>query len=536
MAQEAVTSVGSLNIVKEVKPPILSVVDGSVRFVDATGNNAIDANEACSVEFDVQNSGMGDATGCVASVKVSGTTSGITVSSDKRLPLIPVGGKQHVVLPISGSMTTAEGTVVLKVSVSEPMGFGITPFELSVNTHAFDAPLVKIADYAVRMDNGSAKVQKTQPFKLEVALQNVKTGDAEKVEVDIKLPDGVYLLSSNQHETYPTLEGGQAKKIVYNLIVNNAFEASAINLQLALKERFGKYSENKSIQIPLNVDIAEHRITINESAREPKKNINIVSIGSDVDKDIPVSKTSNPNTYVLIIANERYQEVEQVPFALHDGEVFRQYCELSLGIPANHIRVYNNATYNNMRTGVMWISNAMSVNANAEAIVYYTGHGIPDEASKTSYLLPVDGSGSDARSAYPLVEFYESLGTTGRPVTVFLDACFSGAQRDGTMLAQAKGVAIKAKPCTPQGKTVVFSAATGDETAGFYRSQEHGMFTYWLLKELKNTAGNVTYGQLSRSLYDNVRATSFDENGGKTQTPTVANGSDAADWQQWTLK
>lgn len=536
VAQEAVTGRGSLNIVKEVKPPILSVVEGSVRFVDATGNNAIDANEACSVEFDIQNSGMGDATGCVASVQVTGASAGISGTSGKRLPLIPVGAKQHVSLPLTGSMKTIDGTAVLKVSVTEPLGFGITPFELSVTTHAFEEPLVKIADYALRMDNGNAKVQKTQPFKLEVALQNVKSGDAEKVGVDIKLPDGVFLLSSNAHTAYETLEGGQAKKIVYNLIVNNAFEATDINVQLAINEKFGKYAENKTINIPLNVDIAEHRITINESARKEKKSIDVVTVGSDVDKNIPVSKSSNSRTYVLIIANERYQEVEQVPFALHDGEVFRQYCELALGVPANHIKMYSNATYNNMRSGVAWISEAMAVNADAEAIVYYTGHGIPDEASKASYLLPVDGTGKDTRSAYPLNEFYQKLGETGRPVTVFLDACFSGAQRDGAMLAQAKGVAIKAKPGTPQGKTVVFSAATGDETAGFYRKQEHGMFTYWLLKEIQATEGNVTYEQLNQSLYNKVRATSFDENNGKIQTPTVANGSEAADWRQWTLK
>ncbi len=63
---------------------------------------------------------------------------------------------------------------------------------------------------------------------------------------------------------------------------------------------------------------------------------------SDVDVNIPQTKTENNNTYVLIFANETYKYAAGVPFALRDGEVFRQYCEQTLGITAkNHIFVYN---------------------------------------------------------------------------------------------------------------------------------------------------------------------------------------------------
>ena len=103
------------------------------------------------------------------------------------------------------------------------------------------------------------------------------------------------------------------------------------------------------------------------------------------------------------------------------------------------------------------------------------------------------------------------------------------------MIVAAKAVALRAKPGTPQGKTVVFSAAQGEETAGFYRSQQHGMFTYWLLKELQTSEGDVDYKTLSDHLYRNVRQSSSDEND-KIQTPEVQCGSDAKDWQSWKLK
>ena len=257
---------------------------------------------------------------------------------------------------------------------------------------------------------------------------------------------------------------------------------------------------------------------------------------SDVDVNIPQTKTENGNTYVLIFANQNYKYVADVPFALHDGDVFRQYCERTLGITGkNHIKVLNDATTSDMLMGLEWLKTALSLGDNRRSIVYYTGHGIPDERTKNSYLLPSDGNPAYMATAFSLNDFYSRLGETGKPVTVFLDACFSGAKRDEGMIVAAKAVALRAKQGMPQGRTVVFSAAQGEETAGFYREQQHGMFTYWLLKELQTSQGDINYLTLSNNLYNNVRQSSFDNNN-KTQTPDVQNGEDARDWQTWTLK
>ena len=532
-AQEAVTAKGSLNIVKEVKPPILSVVDGSLRFIDKTGNNAIDANEACSLVFDVQNTGMGDATGCKVVVSLSGSTSGLQVSN-KNLSTIPVGSKIHVELPINANMQTVNGEVKLSVRVTEPMGFDIAPFDVAVHTRAFDSPFVKVADYAIE---GAAVLQKNQPFDLQVAVQNVKSGKAEMVKVDMVLPQGVYLLSGNDNLSFADLEGGKAQTITYKLIVPTNYQQDKVPVQIKISERFGKYAENRTIELPLNQQMAQHSISIDERVAEKSDfQLTQVSLGSDVDKNIPQTKSVDNDTYVLIFANEKYDNVASVPFALRDGEVFRQYCEQTLGITAkNHVKIYKNATFSNMLLGFDWLKQALAINTKARAIVYYTGHGVPDEASKSAYLLPTDGNSTNMRTAYSVDELYKELGATGRSITVFMDACFSGAKREGDMLASAKGVALKTNPGMPQGNMVVFSASTGDETAGFYKQQQHGMFTYWLLKALQESSGDLTYDQLSASLKQHVRQSSFDENG-KVQTPTVMAGPSAVDWKSWKLK
>lgn len=125
---------------------------------------------------------------------------------------------------------------------------------------------------------------------------------------------------------------------------------------------------------------------------------------------------------------------------------------------------------NNIRSQINWVKEITKVyNGNAKVIFYYAGHGIPDETNNSSYLLPIDGIGNDPRSAYSLNELYSQLGElSAKQITVFMDACFSGAKRDGGMLTSARSIAIKAKSGTPKGNMIVFSAAQGDETAHQY--------------------------------------------------------------------
>ena len=239
---------------------------------------------------------------------------------------------------------------------------------------------------------------------------------------------------------------------------------------------------------------------------------------SDVDQNIPEAPTSNANTFAIIIANENYQKEVPVQYALNDGETFKNYCLKTLGLPEDNIHYIADATLNNMLAEVDWIAKvARAYNGEANLIVYYAGHGIPDEASGSSYLL----LGNNLRTGYSLAELYKTLGALpAKSVTVFMDACFSGAKRGEGMLASARGVAIKAKPEAPKGNMVVFSAAQGDETAYPYEDKGHGLFTYFLLKKLQETKGQVSLGELAQYVQQQVSRRSIVTNG-KSQTPCV---------------
>jgi hypothetical protein len=155
---------------------------------------------------------------------------------------------------------------------------------------------------------------------------------------------------------------------------------------------------------------------------------------------------------------------------------------------------------------------------------------------EAAYLLPTDGYGSDVITGYKLHDLYQKLGDMpAKSVAVFMDACFSGAQRGGAMLASARGVAIKTEQGKPSGNTIDFSAAQGDEPAYPYREKGHGLFTYFLLKKLQETKGDVTLGELGNYIATNVRQQSIVVNS-KSQTPTVIPSTSLVNWQSLKLK
>lgn len=271
----------------------------------------------------------------------------------------------------------------------------------------------------------------------------------------------------------------------------------------------------------------------------PQINRKAMNVGkSDVDLGIPVTNVVNDRTFAVIIANEKYQMVSGVDYAENDGRTFREYCIRTLGIPEKNIRFTPNATLVNMWAQVDWLVNiAQAYNGEANLIFYYAGHGVPDEQSRDAYLLPVDGSGTNIKTGYRLGELYSSLSRyPTRQTVVLLDACFSGAERSGDMLVAARGVALKAKKEVPEGNMVVFSAASGDETAYQYEDKGHGLFTYFLLKKLQETGGNVSLGALSGYISEQVSRHSIIENS-KSQTPTVIpSGSLSGTWSDMKLR
>ena len=257
-----------------------------------------------------------------------------------------------------------------------------------------------------------------------------------------------------------------------------------------------------------------------------------------VDFDIPMSQENNTNTFAVIIGNENYQRVSKVDFALNDSRVFAKYCNRTLGIPEQNIRVYNDATFGDIAAAMNDITEiCRAYRGSAKVIFYYAGHGVPDESSRNAYLLPVDASGSQLETCYALNKIYEQLGALpAESVVALIDACFSGSLRGEGMLASARGIRLKPRENKISGNMVVISAASGDQTALPYPEKNHGLFTYFLLSKLRDSNGDMTLGDMADYLSEEVAKQAIVVNK-KPQTPDVKSSpSLGEDWKSIKLK
>jgi len=355
------------------------------------------------------------------------------------------------------------------------------------------------------------------------------------------------------------IKGGEAKSFydkLNNLQFNNAkytitkqdeFALLYLNVYNPANNKEYTYDAKEKIQYknqklvfnfgPVKVDITSKPIA------QLDENGEVIIVGeSDVDINIPETNIKKPNTYALIIGNEDYKKYQttltneqNVKFAINDAKIFAQYCYLTLGIPKENIKIETNVISSRMKRDIEWlISRAKYGGTNIKLIFYYSGHGFPDSETKEKYLIPVDISGAHITEGIKLNKLYNDLTKNQcKRVTMFIDACFSGAGRETGLLA-ARGIKIHSKKITLfEGNLIAFSSSQGKQRSYFYRGKQHGIFTYYLLKELQETKGNITYGRLKNYLKKEVPLKSVDLYEDE-QVPDVNYSFDIKDeWQNW---
>lgn len=288
--------------------------------------------------------------------------------------------------------------------------------------------------------------------------------------------------------------------------------------------------------VPNNTGINTMQVALNNHLGKKK-----AAAPSDVDLNIPRTGRDSRNTFALIIANENYARLSDVDFAANDGKIFAEYCRNTLGLPTSNVRTYTNATYGKMMAALSDINNiANAYDGAINLIVYYAGHGAPLETTRAQYLLPVDAETVDPRFCLSLEDFYAELAKMPTQSTmVFVDACFTGSERteqSGKMLIDGRVAEIESEDAAvpSSGNMVVFTASSGRQTAIPDRENSHGLFTYYLLKKIRTSRGNLTAGELWDYLQTEVSRRSAVI--GKVQTPTVAPSANiATSWRRLTL-
>ena len=270
-----------------------------------------------------------------------------------------------------------------------------------------------------------------------------------------------------------------------------------------------------------------------------------------VDFNIPhIEENSNSKTYALIVADEEYTApLPNCDYATNDGDVLHQYFVHTLGIPTRHVKVLHNAGRQEIyNEGIHWLKDIIKAQSgNVHIIVYYAGHGVTNQKF-APYLMPsnVDVSkirafrsktgalpedivlkGGDAEKILDQCISFDTLtGWFNRvealSYTFIIDASFDGIQRCGKPFFTIKKESKRYRTPRVRSDIVIFMAADGDKTAYSFIDQHHGFFTYYILKELKYTRGEITFQELFNNVTKNMAyETSLQ---GKLQEPSMIIG------------
>lgn len=514
------------------------------KFTDENKNKAINANEECFISFKVQNIGQGVAQNVKVRVSLKNDENlGVTFKDMFELGDMPGETENDVTIPIQGRMNTEDGYVEFFIEVLEARGFDAFPLEFKIETRRFSEPMLVVADAVFSTEDGG-NIKLNYPINLKVLVQNIGEGTAKDVNVSFELPGpNCIFLGETDKFDFDFLNSGETRELDFLFTATRRFTESQIPVRVDISESIGRFAKDSLLYVGLEENLTAKSQVVIKGLPTGTTEIEMASLTSDVDKNIPVVFASKPFRYALIIGNEDYSRYQRglntesnVAFARHDANIFREYATKLLGVEEKNLFFLADATAGEMEQKIDLISKLAAKSGDeAEIIFYYAGHGLPDEVSKEPYIIPVDVSGTNLNSAIKLADVYKKFSETGaKRISVFLDACFSGGGRDAGLLA-TRGVKVKPKQEMVSGNMVVFSASSGEQSSLPYKPEQHGIFTYYLLKNLQETKGNITYGELADYVKKQVSIESLRVNN-KEQDPSVQVSISVKDfWENWAV-
>jgi hypothetical protein len=214
-------------------------------------------------------------------------------------------------------------------------------------------------------------------------------------------------------------------------------------------------------------------------------------VKSDIDELPSLKSKPNKDAYAIVIGIEQYrQKIPKADYAVADAKIVAEYLTKVMGFPEENIVTLTNdhATKSDFEKYFeKWLSN--NAEKNSTVFIYYSGHGAPNSKTGDAYLVPYDGDPTFIeQTGYPLKKLYHSLNQLqAKEVIVALDSCFSGAGGRSVLAKGARPLVMNLQNNMDLSRNItVLAASSGDQTSSTYDEKGHGLFTYFMLKGIKN--------------------------------------------------
>jgi len=488
-------------------------------FIEPSGNNLLDAEETAKIKITISNKGSNSAFDVGVKASIDNNQNITFAGVDKTFGELEAGKSEVIYINISANAYVSSGSRTVSLKFTEHGGFIPRPVNMQIGTQKMLEPTLTYLETGITEEqgNGNSIIEQGELIVATILVQNRGQGEANNVNYYIEGDqDGIFIITKNfpRNKNIGTLKPNQTAKIQFAFSVTWAYEGSDnLPLKIRLTESKGRFGGTHNLGMKLKEqNLAAVDMEVDGNYQQETK-ITDASLTADVDKNIPNCGKKHNNRFALIIGNEHYVKNNgldsDVPFALNDALVFKKYAISTFGIPEDNIKYISNGTATQMKNSIKNFAGLMAINSSErEFYIYYAGHGYHNE-TKDAYLMPVDVKSTNMDDAIKLSEFYKTIASyPTKSTTVFLDACFSGGGRDGALVTARSGIKLKPNDVALQSNLVVFAASSDKQVSKPYNDKKHGLFTYYLLKQLQESNGNITYGNLATGVINDVKTKS----------------------------
>jgi len=494
-------------------PPSLSA---TVDLNEPSGEGYLDAEELASLKVTLTNNGTGPAkTTRISISQDSGPTLYYDIS--RTINTIAAGKSRLERFQITVPENVKNGQVKYTVSFIEAQGYEPEPVSFTAEVRAQRPPILTIVDFGVVDQDNDGKVSKGESAQITARIQNRGQGKAKKVNITVlDDPENNIFLApySKKQFNLGDIPAGEARDVTFTVLTNNRVGDMA-NIELKLDEKRPRFSKTELVKLEIDKQQKQLATLSFKGTSSDVAIANLATLTVEIEKDIPKGKKKNPDALAVVFGIESYKNVSDVTFAKRDATYMKEYFEKALGIPAKRIYYKTNddvgkAEFDKVFSKDGWLDKRVK-EGKTDLYIYYAGHGAPDIKKNKAYLIPYDGDPNYAsQTGYEMDELYEQLGNlSARSTTVFLDACFTGANRESEiLLAGARPVFMQVDASATRDVTV-FSAAGGKEISSAWPEKKHGLFSYYLMKGMRGDADankdkKITVGELGDYVKENV--------------------------------
>ncbi len=515
--------------------PMIHISD--IQVLDKSMNGTVEADESFDISFKISNIGDEALNGTSVSLGVDQSQSDwFNFGSTKIDAGVLMPGEEKT---LSLSLASNTGIISenirmnLKGEASNLYDMQLFGFEFPASGISACRPLLET--FWVYTSDHSPLAPGKEAY-LTLSVINDGTDMAKDVTINLNWPEGIRF--SEKSFVIPSLSPNETHEITATFTIpETESPAKEFTMVANVDEYTHKRNDVKYLSFAtgkMNVLTNLLKGSVAESGSTAPV-VNIKKTESELLIDLDQRIGINPNRFALVIGNEDYNTMKpnsayqpDVEFAERDAETFAKYASKVMGVEEENVILVKNATYAQMHNSLKKIKRLANVSQeDLELIVYYAGHGQVDGETKESYLIPVDVSLTSPTSGIRLEDFYAEISSCNASKTmVFLDACYSGVGR---------GIIIRPKSTPIEGNMVVMTATSSSQRSMPYHDKSHGLFTYYLLKTLKDSEPGISINDLFNKVSKSVRTKSVLINNSE-QTPELLNGNGISKgWENWTF-